>query len=101
MMTLTTELVSGPAGLPEPLRTLMLQAPQGIKVLQRAANMPANGTLTRNCIAKLAAMNQRELVAAFLAEQAIRMTGIRGFDNEGRKWFTDLFKSAFDTALPK
>lgn len=105
-MTLTTELVTGPAGLPEPLRTLLMQAPQGIKVLQRAARMPANGTLTRNCIVQLAKMDQRELCAAFLAEQAIRMTGMRGFDNDGRGWLTDLFKSAFsakglDTALPK
>jgi hypothetical protein len=100
-MTLTTELVTGPAGLTEPLRTLLLAAPQGVKALQRAANVQGSGVVTRNCIAKLAAMDQRELCAAFLAEQAIRMTGMRGFDNQGRQWFTDLFKSAFDNALPK
>lgn len=101
-MTLTTELVSGAAGnLPEPLRTLLLETPQGVRILQRAAGLPVTDFLTRNCITKLAAMDQRDLCAAFMAERAIRLTGMRDFDNQGRQWFTDLFKSALDTALPK
>lgn len=89
--------------LPQPLRALLLETPDGIgvKALQRAAGMPATGVLTRNCVAQLAARDQRELVAAFLAERAVRLTGVRGFDRLGREWFADLFKSALDAALPK
>lgn len=71
----------------------------GIRALQRAADLPQDGILTRNQAVAINKLDQRELCAKLLAEKLIGLVGLRNFDDHGRRWFTDVAKVAMDLGL--
>ena len=62
-----------------------------IKLLQKTLEVPQDGILGVQTMAKAAKFNQWQC-ANFMAKRALRYTGTRGFDVNGDGWFTRLFE---------
>jgi lysozyme family protein len=63
------------------------------KMLQKVADVPQDGILGVNTMAKIAKFRKFH-VAKFMAVRAMRYTGTRSFDQNGVGWFVRLFTLA-------
>jgi lysozyme family protein len=66
------------------------------RTLQKAAGTAVDGIIGPNSQKAIAKADQREIAALFMAERAIRYTGTRNFDKNGRGWFKRLFLAAME-----
>ena len=62
-----------------------------IKLLQKTLRLPQDGILGHQTLKAAMEMNE-EQAAMFMADRALRYTGTRNFDTNGRGWFARLFK---------
>lgn len=88
--------------LPWPLCLFVFDAAvnQGLgaagRMLQKAAGVAQDGLLGKQTLKAVLNADQRELGAMFMAERALRYTGTRGFDVNGRGWLKRLILVAME-----
>lgn len=88
--------------MPWPLSLFLFDAAvnQGIDaaipLLQKSVGVPQDGTLGPKTVQAAQKADPKELCSLFMANRALRYTGTRNFDIDGRGWLKRLFRVVID-----
>ena len=69
---------------------------EAVMMLQKTLGVAQDGSLGPRTLQRIATEDHAELAALLMADRAIRYTGTRNFDLDGRGWFKRLFRIAMD-----